>query len=177
MTRPSRTILFVAVLALLALPVIAFATPAATSSDTTTVTPPAGGHHFHARGAAAGFTGVLKQLSLTADQKTKVHAIMTSHSDAMKANFQQMHEAHTALSNAINADKYDESAVRAASQSMSAVMEEMAVMHAQIQNEIRPVLTADQVAKAKQIIATQQAKSQARSAARAQRQSSAPQSN
>jgi periplasmic protein CpxP/Spy len=96
---------------------------------------------------------IAQQLGLSADQTQQVQAIMANHKAEMSAQMTQMKTARTALFDAIHADTFGENAVRAASANVAQVEADLAVSRAKMASEVRNVLTPDQQAKAKEMMA------------------------
>ena len=97
----------------------------------------------------AGFP--LRGLDLTDAQREQVKAIMESHRDEQKAIGDRMQAARKALHEAIAADTFDETAVRAKAAEIGAVEADAAVLQARIKSEIFAILTPEQVKKAKDL--------------------------
>ncbi len=112
-----------------------------------------GGHGF--RGGPGGPFGpgglALRGLDLTDAQREQVKAIMESHRDEQKAIGDRTQAARKALHEAIAADAFDETAVRAKAAEIGAVEADAAVLQARIKSEIFAILTPEQVKKAKEL--------------------------
>ena len=108
------------------------------------------GMHGHG-GPDGGFHHLLKQLDLSADQKTQVKAIWEKEKPAMQPLMQQMHQAHQAMKTLETSGPFDEAKTRALATQNSQTMIEVEVAHARIKSEIMQILTADQKAKLAQI--------------------------
>jgi protein CpxP len=108
------------------------------------------GMHGHG-GPDGGFHHLLKQLDLSADQKTQVKAIWEKEKPAMQPLMQQMHQAHQAMKTLETSGPFDEAKTRALATQNSQTMIELEVAHARIKSEIMQILTADQKAKLAQI--------------------------
>jgi protein CpxP len=111
----------------------------------------AAGQHAHARGGFAQH--IARQLGLSAEQTQQVQGIFANHQAELTAQMGQLKTAKTALFDAVHADTFDESAVRAASANVAQVEADLAVSRAKIASEVRNVLTPDQQAKAKELLA------------------------
>lgn len=105
------------------------------------------GHKF-AGGEFAG-AGFIKSLNLSEEQKKQAAAIIKSHKDAIKSNMESMMNLRQAMSETMHADVFDEQALRSACQDLSRQKEEMIVLRAKIINELRPILTSDQISQLK----------------------------
>src|ERR1035438_2395535 len=108
------------------------------------------GMHGHG-GPDGGFHHLLKQLDLSADQKTQVKAIWEKEKPAMQPLMQQMHQAHQAMKTLETSGPFDEAKTRALATQNSQTMIEVEVAHARIKSEIMQILTPDQKAKLAQI--------------------------
>ena len=109
------------------------------------------GQHAHQKGAFVQH--MAQQLGLSADQTQQVQGIFANHKAELSAQMTQLKTARTALFDAIHADTFDENAVRAASTNVAQVEADIAVSRAKIASEVRNVLTPDQQAKAKELLA------------------------
>ena len=109
------------------------------------------GQHAHQKGAFVQH--MAQQLGLSADQTQQVQGIFANHKAELSAQRTQLKTARTALFDAIHADTFDENAVRAASANVAQVEADIAVSRAKIASEVRNVLTPDQQAKAKELLA------------------------
>jgi protein CpxP len=107
------------------------------------------------RGGPGGPFGMggfaLRGLDLTDAQREQVKAIMESHRDEQKAIGARMQAARKALHEAIAADAFDETAVRAKAAEIGAVEADAAVLQARIKGEISAILTPEQLKKAKEL--------------------------
>lgn len=92
-----------------------------------------------------GVQAVLKQLQLSETQKQQVADILAQDREAQKDLITQQAQARLALFNAIHADQFDESAVRAAAQQVAAGEAELAVLRARIVSQVRAILTPEQL--------------------------------
>jgi protein CpxP len=112
-----------------------------------------GGHGF--RGGPGGPFGpggiALRGLDLTDAQREQVKAILQSHRDEQKAIGDRMQAARKALHDAIAADTFDETTVRAKAVEIGTIEADAAVLQARIKSEIVAILTPEQVKKAKEL--------------------------
>jgi len=109
----------------------------------------------------AGFSQHLAQkLGLSDDQTQQVQGVFANHQAELSAAMGRMKTARTALFDAIHADTFDENAVRAASAKVAQAEADLAVSRARITSEVRNVLTPDQQAKAKELLANAKAHAQ-----------------
>jgi len=111
----------------------------------------ANGPHAHQKGAFVQH--IAQQLGLSAEQTQQVQGIFANHQAELTAQRSQLKTAHTALFDAIHADTFDENAVRAAAANVAQVEADVAVTRAKMVSEVRNVLTPDQQAKAKELLA------------------------
>jgi protein CpxP len=111
------------------------------------------GMHGHG-GPGGGFHHMLKQLDLSADQKTQVKAIWEKEKPAMQPLMQQMQQNHQAMKALEASGPFDETKTRALVTQNSQTMIEVEVAHARIKSEIMQILTADQKAKLAQLEAS-----------------------
>ena len=91
-----------------------------------------------------GFLKMIEKLALNADQEKEIAFILGKHRDEIGKTIAGMVEARQSLREAIMADVYSEDAVRQAAQWVSEQEVQAAVLRAQIANEVKPVLTAEQ---------------------------------
>lgn len=92
-----------------------------------------------------------KELQLTTQQKQQVKDIFEKSKPTAEPLVKQLRTERQALRSLIHADTIDEAAIRAQAGKSAAVQADLAVHRAHVAQEIRGVLTPDQVAKAKQI--------------------------
>ena len=103
-------------------------------------------------GGPFGMAGLpLRELDLTDAQREQVRAAVESHRDEQKAIGDRMRAAREALRDAIEADTFNEDAIRAAAAQIGAVEVDAAVLQAKIRAEIFALLTPEQVQKAKEL--------------------------
>jgi Spy/CpxP family protein refolding chaperone len=96
---------------------------------------------------------LLARLGLSDTQKDQIKAVMQSHADEFKALGARASAAHSALETAETADTLDEGAIRQASAEVAAVDADTAVARGHVRAEVFQVLTADQKAQARQLMA------------------------
>jgi len=103
----------------------------------------------HARGPhgphAMDLTGLIEDLNLTDEEKTQVEAIIEKYQDDKDNLLEKARQARDELQDAIFAEEYNEAAVRQASQQVSSIMEELAVLNAKMVAELRTVLSPEQI--------------------------------
>jgi periplasmic protein CpxP/Spy len=122
---------------------------------------PGGPFGFRGPGGPGGFGApmlLLRQLDLTEDQRTQVRQVMDSHRDELKAVGERLTAAHKVQNDAITATQFDESAVRAATADLAAVLGDAAVLHAKVHSEVFALLTPEQQAKAAELKAAREAR-------------------
>ena len=103
-----------------------------------------GGHH---KKKGDGPMKFLEKLDLTQQQQDQVKAIMDQHQSEKQTLHENTKNAKKALRETMHADTFNEQAIRSASKTLSAAMEEMAVFRGKIFTEIRPLLTPEQIEK------------------------------
>ena len=87
---------------------------------------------------------LFERLDLTDDQQEAVHNTMMEHREQTRALHEERIANRRALGQTIHADFFDESAVRQAAADVAAVDADLAVMKAQMFQEINKVLTTEQ---------------------------------
>lgn len=103
-----------------------------------------GGHH---KIKGTGPMKILEKLNLTQKQQEQIDAIIKAHQEKKQVLSENIKNAEKAIHETIHADTFDEKAIRNASKTLSADMEEMAVLRGKIFAEIRPILTPEQIKK------------------------------
>ena len=103
-------------------------------------------------GFAPGFRG----LDLTDDQKAQVKSIADSHQAEFKAAGEKIGTAREALRTLLQADAIDESAIRAKSVEVANAEADAAILGAKVHAQAKQVLTAEQLAKLKELQASRQ---------------------
>jgi len=93
------------------------------------------------------------QLNLTDAQKNQIKNLAETHRAEWQALAERERTAHDALSAAIIADAIDEGLIRARSSELAAVQADAAVASARARAEFWPILTPDQQAEAKKLLA------------------------
>ncbi len=90
-----------------------------------------------------GPMGMLAQLNLTDDQRTKIQSLMQQHQQANQNNMQKMRDLEQQLKNAIFADSgpADTAAVQ---QQVQALRSELEADRINVEKQIATILTADQ---------------------------------
>lgn len=103
-----------------------------------------------------GFGPGFRQLDLTDDQKAQVKAIAESHQAEFKAVGEKMRAARQGMRALVEADTLDEAAVRAKSIEVAAAEADAAILNAKVRTQTLQVLTAEQIAKHKELQAQRQ---------------------
>jgi periplasmic protein CpxP/Spy len=115
---------------------------------------PAMGRGGPGRMGPMGMIGPLvARLGLTDAQKDQVKSIVQSHAEEFTALRTREATAHQALEAAIAADTLDDATIRQKSAEVAAVDADAAVLRAHVRAEVFQLLTPDQQAKAKQLMA------------------------
>jgi Spy/CpxP family protein refolding chaperone len=104
--------------------------------------PPRGDGFRGERGPRDGL-GPLRDLNLTADQKTQIKKITDSFEGSNKALFDQMRGLRGSEPDPATGN-FDEAAVRAAAEARAKIQVEIEVSHAKMMSQIAGVLTAEQ---------------------------------
>jgi len=161
-SQPMNRTRALVIAALAAAGLAAVAVQAATSSD---ATPPAAHGHWHHHGPGARFMHVLKQLNLSAEQKTQIKGILTAAKPQFQGLRESMRSNHEALAAAAPTDAGYPALLATEKANAAKRIEEMSA----VKTQIYAVLSAEQIKQIPQIIAADKAKWQER------RQNSAPQ--
>ena len=93
--------------------------------------------------------GVLRQLHYSDSQKQQIHDILRKYYEDSSKVTDQLAQSRLAKFNAVNAESYDEAAIRAACRQVAAGEESVAVLQAKVISQVRPILTPDQQAELK----------------------------
>lgn len=101
----------------------------------------AGAGSFH---GGRGFQGMLDRLGLNADQERDIASILGKHREEIGNVVKGMADARNNLREAVTAEVHSEDAVRRAAQSLGDQQEQAAVLAAQVLSEVKPVLSAEQ---------------------------------
>ena len=146
-TLPRRRVLFAAVALLAIAPLMVQAAP---------------GLHGHAAGHGAGedarmLEHIMDRLELTEDQIQQVHGLVEPHQASFEVMHEQMVAARDTMVNAIHAETLDETAIRDAAAAKGEIDAELGVARATLLQEIRSVLTADQLAEMNEMFAEMKA--------------------
>ena len=106
--------------------------------------------HMHGGGMFGDhmWSHMTRDLNLTDAQQAQAKDILAKSKPAMQASFQQMHQAHQAMSQLVTSGNFDENKAREIATQQSQSMIEMEVQHAKTMAELFQILTPDQKAKA-----------------------------
>jgi len=113
------------------------------------------GHMGHMMGKSHGdmVRHFVHQLDLTPDQVQQVKTIFANHKPELTAELTALKTSKGALFDAIHADTLDETAIKSASAQAGQAQTDLAITRAKMLGEVRQVLTPDQQAKLKQMLA------------------------
>ena len=159
MNTPSRAMnrsRAIVIAALAAAGFAAVAVNAATSTDATS--PPAASEHWHHHGPAAHFMHVLKQLNLSAEQKTQIKGIFASAKPQFQALRESMRSNREALAAATPSDSNYPALLATEKANAGRLIDQMSA----VKTQIYAILTAEQIKQIPQIIAADKAKWQQR---------------
>ena len=131
---------------------IALAAAAALAIAPTLLLAQRGDGHGPHHGRGQMIERIFERLDLTDDQQEAVHNTMMEHREQTRQLAEEKIAKRRALGQAIHADFFDESAVRQAAADVAAVDADLAVMRAQMFQEINKVLTAEQREHMKELI-------------------------
>ena len=92
-----------------------------------------------------------EKLGLTEDQVEKIKAELVAEKDTLKALVTNLHEAHIAVREAIQAPGANETTVRAAAAKAGSAEADLAVERLKLYGRISPILRAEQLDKLKQM--------------------------
>jgi Spy/CpxP family protein refolding chaperone len=129
------------------------------------------------RGGPGGGLGFLlaPSLNLTDDQKQQVKNIVAQHKDEFQAARQKLRAAHEAQQAALEADGFNEGAIRNAATAVGAAQADLMVLGARVKTEALQVLTPEQSAKLQQLMADRDQRRAEFQQRRADRQQQKPQ--
>lgn len=119
--------------------------------------PPMHGHGFGMNGQGMGFFA--KQLNLTDDQQAQMKAIMEKSHTSMKPLMQQSHQIDQQLRQYVMG-AYDDGQVQKLASQKAQIEAQLTVAQTKVHNQLFQLLTADQQAKAKQMVAEHEARMQ-----------------
>ena len=118
-----------------------------------------------------GMERMLELLDLSEQQREEIHAILDVYKPEFETQTDLMKVAREALHNQIQADLFDEAAIRQAAANVATIEADLAVLRARVTNDVRPILTPEQRAEALEMRETVRAFQELRSERRGQRRS------
>ena len=121
--------------------------------------PPMHGHGFGMKGGGHGMAFFAKQLNLTDDQQAQMKAIMEKSHTSMKPLMQQSHQIDQQLRQYVMG-AYDDGQVQKLASQKAQIEAQLTVAQTKVHNQLFQLLTADQQAKAKQMVAEHEARMQ-----------------
>jgi Spy/CpxP family protein refolding chaperone len=130
-------------------------------SQTTADTPPppTHGHGFGMEGGGRGMAFFAKQLNLTDAQQTQMKTIMENAHTSMKPLMQQSHQIDQQLRQFVMG-AYDDGQVQKLATQKAQIEAQLTVAQTKVHNQLFQLLTPDQQAKAKQLVAEHEASMQ-----------------
>ena len=139
---------------------VVFGSVIARSQTTSDAPPPPPMHrHLGMEGHEMGFFA--KQLNLTDEQQAQMKTIMESAHTTMKPLRQQSHQIDQQLHQyAMSTGKYDETSVQGLANQKAQIDAQLTVAQTKIHNQMFQLLTPDQQAKAKELVASHEARMQ-----------------
>lgn len=99
----------------------------------------------------------LRQLDLSEEQRTEIHAILEQERDQAEAYREEMRSLRAQLEEQIETDPFDETAVRAKALALGALGVDMAVLRARQAGQVREVLTPEQLGELERLGAEREA--------------------
>ena len=117
--------------------------------------PPMHGHGFGMNGQGMGFFA--KQLNLTDDQQAQMKDIVEKSHTSMKPLMQQSHQIDQQLRQYVMGD-YDDGQVQKLASQKAQIEAQLTVAQTKVHNQLFQLLTPDQQAKAKQMVAQHEAR-------------------
>jgi Spy/CpxP family protein refolding chaperone len=100
---------------------------------------------------AKGVIGISSKSTISDDQKSQLQNIFKKYEEIVTPLMQQYEAEKTALSQLINAEKFDETAIRAQFAKAAKIGAEVTITNAKLRQEMRSVLTKEQLANIKQV--------------------------
>lgn len=104
-------------------------------------------------GAGAMMQRAMQRLDLTPDQLAQIKDILRAHESELQTEITAVATARGAMFTAIHADTPNEATIRAAAKALGAVEGNLAVTRSVVAQEVRQVLTVEQQAELKNILA------------------------
>jgi len=96
---------------------------------------------------------VIERLDLTPEQIKEVREILASHKDELTVELKRIQKTRAAMFDTIHAETFSESEIRNAAGAVGRAEADLAVTRGRITQEVRKVLTPEQQAKAKEMLA------------------------
>jgi len=121
--------------------------------------PPMHGHGFGMEGGGHGMAFFAKQLNLTDDQQAQMKTIMEKAHTSMKPLMQQSHQIDQQLRQYVMG-AYDDGQVQKLASQKAQIEAQLTVAQTKVHNQLFQMLTPDQQAKAKQMVAEHEARMQ-----------------
>lgn len=87
-----------------------------------------------------------RDMDLQPAQWEAIRGVLKSHDTELRAVGRRLREGHREVAEAIRAEPLDEAAVRAAASDLARAIGDAAVLRARVQREVKPHLTAEQIA-------------------------------
>jgi|CXWL01.1.fsa_nt_gi Spy/CpxP family protein refolding chaperone len=101
---------------------------------------------------------VVDRLDLTAEQRQEIRDIVKAHGAELKVELATIRDSREQLFSTVHAESVDEAEIRAAAAAVGDAEADLAVTRAAIVQEVREVLTPEQQAEAKQMVAEARAR-------------------
>ncbi|HYU31894.1 MAG TPA: Spy/CpxP family protein refolding chaperone [Thermoanaerobaculia bacterium] len=96
---------------------------------------------------------VIERLDLTPEQVKEVRGILASHKDELTFELKRIQATRGTMFDAIHADTFSEAEIRNAAGAVGRAEADLAVTRGKVAQEVRKVLTPEQQAKAKEVLA------------------------
>lgn len=97
------------------------------------------------------YMGMLKQLNLSEDQNSKIWTLMQDFKNDMKPQRQSLTETRNYVAVAMSSDKFSEAETRSLLRNALMSKEELIISRIKMMNEIKKVMTPDQIEKLKKL--------------------------
>jgi protein CpxP len=108
--------------------------------------------------AGRQFKKMAAELGLTAQQQEGAKGIFAKNRPATEPLMKQLKSERHVLKNLVQADTIDEAAIRAQVAKMGTLQADMAVQHAKLAQEVRTILSPEQIQKFKEIQAARESR-------------------
>jgi len=109
------------------------------------------GHRAGGPGPEAMKEMIFEKLNLDDTQREQMTQLHDRHRQAMEVRHEEMKAAHEMLESAIDAEVFDEAAIREAADGFGRLQTEMFVARAEMQQEARRILTPEQFEQLQQV--------------------------